>query len=419
MFSNEKFIDLLRATFILDWDWIHGASHWARVRDNGRKLAAETGANVRVVDYFAFLHDVCRQHDGHDPEHGPRAAQFVRAIRAEHIDLDDAEFNLLIEAIEGHTSGSMHDDVTVATCWDADRLDIGRVWQHVTPAPSYLSTTAAKRPEMIAHALARSRLWRQRYSIRQLTRGAGDTPIHLTHKDVVPIVNCEHPRQRMTLLLGVRKFMTDADWLRALSDVWGGCDDITANREALSRALPKRVCSEMMTEVEQQILAELPEVVEVFRGVTSGNTSGLCWSLDRRWAAMIVNMLRYRGDAPRLLTARVPRDKIIALRLDAGEQEIITFDAEVINVDPITSSPFSEASYMGQGLTLRQQEVRAGRNRAAIDALLQGRILPLAEVDQRMANLRATMRVSAEPGKPTGLLSHSLADVMMMQTAQG
>ena len=71
----------LKQRFALRWRGIHGAAHWARVRWNGLALAERTGANRPVVELFAMVHDVCRQNDGHDPQHGARAAEFVHALR--------------------------------------------------------------------------------------------------------------------------------------------------------------------------------------------------------------------------------------------------------------------------------------------------------------------------------------------------
>jgi uncharacterized protein len=45
-------------------------------------------------------------------------------------------------------------DVTVRTCWDADRLDLGRVG--VTPDPILLCTDVARRPETIRWADGRA-----------------------------------------------------------------------------------------------------------------------------------------------------------------------------------------------------------------------------------------------------------------------
>lgn len=133
---------------------IHGIVHWARVFENGVHLANQTGAHLEVVKLFAVLHDSKRHNEGHDPQHGPRAAAFARQIRRELIALPDHEFDLLCVACEGHTNEQTHSDVTVQTCWDADRLDLGRVG--ITPRPSRLCTSIARLPATIDWAHQRA-----------------------------------------------------------------------------------------------------------------------------------------------------------------------------------------------------------------------------------------------------------------------
>jgi uncharacterized protein len=60
----------------------------------------------------------------------------------------------LHRACAGHTHERTHPDVTVQTCWDADRLDLGRVG--TTPDPNWLCTEVAKRSEMINWADGRA-----------------------------------------------------------------------------------------------------------------------------------------------------------------------------------------------------------------------------------------------------------------------
>jgi uncharacterized protein len=162
---SSELIAFLRKMFRLELDGIHGAAHWSRVRDNGVRLATETGASVQVVEYFSFLHDSCRRNDGRDPEHGPRAAHLAKAIRARYIALDNAEFELLLQALEGHTHGTKSAEITVATCWDADRLDLGRV--DIVPDPRYLLTDVGRQPDFIDWAWRRSVLWRENYLVRK------------------------------------------------------------------------------------------------------------------------------------------------------------------------------------------------------------------------------------------------------------
>jgi uncharacterized protein len=132
----------------------HGVAHWARVLENGMRLTEETGANVEVVQLFAVLHDSRRQNEVTDPEHGPRAAEFALELRGRVFDLDDHEFRLLYKACHGHTHERTHPDVTIHTCWDSDRLDLGRVG--ITPHPSRLCTEVAKRPDTIKWADGRA-----------------------------------------------------------------------------------------------------------------------------------------------------------------------------------------------------------------------------------------------------------------------
>ncbi len=151
---SQELIAVIKQGFTLDWRGIHGVPHWARVRENGLRIGKLVGANLAVVELFAFLHDSQRWNDGSDPEHGHRAAEFARALRGSLIHLPDQEFALLTQACRQHSDGLTEADVTVQTCWDADRLDLGRVGKK--PKAAYLCTSAAKDPAFIAWAYNRS-----------------------------------------------------------------------------------------------------------------------------------------------------------------------------------------------------------------------------------------------------------------------
>jgi uncharacterized protein len=151
---TQGLIDFARSEFRLDWDGIHGAPHWSRVRHNGLLLAEHTGANTRVVEYFAFIHDLGRENDDYDPEHGSRAAMIAENIAGNLIDVSAQELQLLMDACCGHSDGHIVADVTVMTCWDADRLDLGRVG--IRPDPTRLCNEAARQPELLIEAYERS-----------------------------------------------------------------------------------------------------------------------------------------------------------------------------------------------------------------------------------------------------------------------
>lgn len=152
--NRRELFAFLEGHFALDWRGIHGAPHWVRVLHNGLRLAERTGASVRVVEAFALLHDSCRRNDDHDPGHGYRAGQLAMRLNDRFLQLEAEEMSLLVLACEGHSNGHLEADVTVQTCWDADRLDLGRVG--IRPAANRLCTAAARDPEVIRWALARS-----------------------------------------------------------------------------------------------------------------------------------------------------------------------------------------------------------------------------------------------------------------------
>ncbi len=117
---------------------VHGIDHWKRVERNACILASRTGADLSVVRLFALFHDCQRENEGFDADHGKRAAQYALTKRGQWFDLSDEQFDLLHYACTWHTHGRHHVDPTIGTCWDADRLDLGRVG--ITPDPAFMST---------------------------------------------------------------------------------------------------------------------------------------------------------------------------------------------------------------------------------------------------------------------------------------
>ena len=151
---SQDLLEHLLRQFPLGHSTIHGIDHWMRVLYNGRMLAKYTHANLNVVELFAIIHDCQRDNDNYDLEHGRRAAEYVYAIRNYWLDINEQEMELLVEACKYHSDGLINADITVQTCWDADRLDLGRVG--IKPIPERLCTEAAKKSEVIEAAYRRS-----------------------------------------------------------------------------------------------------------------------------------------------------------------------------------------------------------------------------------------------------------------------
>lgn len=147
-------IQSILGRYALPRDAIHGVSHWARVIENGRQLSQVTGANIRVVELFSVFHDSQRINEGIDDGHSRRGAELARELRGVDYELSDEEYSLLIYACELHTEGHLDGDITIQTCWDADRLDLARVG--IVSRKERLCTERAKDPDFLKWAIERS-----------------------------------------------------------------------------------------------------------------------------------------------------------------------------------------------------------------------------------------------------------------------
>ena len=152
-----KLLLAVRRQYRLDWPGLHGAAHWSRVLENGLRLCVATpGLRRDVVVLFALLHDACRHNDGHDEQHGLRAAEFAQRLHLDgHFILDSKGLDLLVEACCTHTGGRIPAHPTVMACWDSDRLDLPRI-RGLRVRPEWLGTAAARDSKLVAWATDRA-----------------------------------------------------------------------------------------------------------------------------------------------------------------------------------------------------------------------------------------------------------------------
>jgi uncharacterized protein len=151
---TEDLVGVLREQFALDWHGIHGVPHWRRVSENGLRLAESVGARTDVVELFAYFHDARRMSEGQDFAHGERGARLAQSLAGSAFHLDPDGLDLLVAACRDHSRGLLNGDVTIQACWDADRLDLGRIG--VRPRVELLCTPAARDPAILKWAYARS-----------------------------------------------------------------------------------------------------------------------------------------------------------------------------------------------------------------------------------------------------------------------
>lgn len=117
--------DHLVASHGLGHRGFHGKDHWLRVLHNGRELAAATGGNLHFVDLFALLHDSKREDEDHEPDHGRRAAEYVRTLQGLWFSLENAELELLCHACALHSDGFTQEESTVQECISKCKARVG------------------------------------------------------------------------------------------------------------------------------------------------------------------------------------------------------------------------------------------------------------------------------------------------------
>jgi uncharacterized protein len=142
MHDHALILNEILRRYALPVNGYHGVVHWARVLENGVRVAASNGGDAEVVRLFALFHDARRMNEHIDNGHGTRGGDLARSLRGTLVHLDDARFELLYNACVLHTDGHTTGDPTLLACWDADRLDLGRVG--IVPKPHLLCTDMAR-----------------------------------------------------------------------------------------------------------------------------------------------------------------------------------------------------------------------------------------------------------------------------------
>jgi uncharacterized protein len=169
---NKSAAQILRAVhpFARFESVLHGPAHWARVHRFAKVLLRREQVPAEAqtcVLLFAWLHDLAREDDEGTRTHAvDGATQLDRILPAidEPLSVDQRE--ILRGAIHYHSDGMLaHEAVqaglfervtwptdlvalTVACCWDADRLDLPRVG--IAPDPALMSTSSWRDVQLLS-----------------------------------------------------------------------------------------------------------------------------------------------------------------------------------------------------------------------------------------------------------------------------
>jgi uncharacterized protein len=147
-FKNHELLEDIMSQFLIDINGDHGLQHWERVFQNTQLLSNYYGIESDVFELFAMLHDSKRENEFSDIGHGSRAAIFAKElISTKKINISKEDQRRLLYACSNHTisnqNAKLYSDLVVQICFDADRLDIGRVG--ITPQEDYFQTEYAKK----------------------------------------------------------------------------------------------------------------------------------------------------------------------------------------------------------------------------------------------------------------------------------
>ena len=148
---------------------------------------------------------------------------------------------------------------------------------------------------------------------------------------------------RLPSIIGLSWRMEAQDWLRLLGEQWSVCDNIGSYHDELhdtpfeyilcDAAKHSDVRSAFMNDAERAALAQLPEIVTVYRGCYAHNKRGLSWSIDQATAEVFPTLHRYSSEGQALLIrATVRRADIAGLKLDRGEAEVVAERPKIVSI---------------------------------------------------------------------------------------
>lgn len=132
--TSDPVIEALREKIRgYDRGGIHGSGHWERVLCFAEKILKGEGIESREVLIAALMHDIGREKDNNNPEHGERGARIARKILEEMnpgINID-----LVCDMIRRHNDPTDGDYIELMILKEADRLDMYRM------GPDFLDTS--------------------------------------------------------------------------------------------------------------------------------------------------------------------------------------------------------------------------------------------------------------------------------------
>ena len=122
-----------------------------------------------------------------------------------------------------------------------------------------------------------------------------------------------------------KKKRKTAEWFRILGEEWSSCDNVGLYAKKIKSIFSanQRHWVQMMNEKEHKLYHALPKKIVLYRGAGEKNLLGLSWSLSKRIASRFPFYGRYTQKIPLLVMAEIYRSRVVCVKLNRSEREII------------------------------------------------------------------------------------------------
>jgi hypothetical protein len=138
---------------------------------------------------------------------------------------------------------------------------------------------------------------------------------------------------RMNVLVELAPKMERSDWLTLLGEWWSGCENVEFHQGMLKALLGTRgPISEMMSAEERERWDALSDELRCYRVCGKKYVSGPSWSLDAGVARQFPKVNPFVAEEPLLLTGSVRKETVLAVKLDRGAPELISFSVRPLSV---------------------------------------------------------------------------------------
>ncbi len=133
---------------------------------------------------------------------------------------------------------------------------------------------------------------------------------------------------QMASVLKLQPRMWPSDFLVLLGREWTMADDVGQHVQTLQQVLGDNgPINTMMSSEERAAYDVLSKTLTVYRGCGWTNQKGMSWSLSLSVALKYANgsYWRYQYGCPFIITARIRKSRILAIKLDRGEDASSAF----------------------------------------------------------------------------------------------